>query len=172
VLAVAARFLVPLGELDHSATRKISVALVILGMAASMVYPSSPFRRIKRDSQLVSYETGSLLKSQKASTIVSIGSGPFPEFGVGWEAGYKAAYFGGQRLVAAAESLPPSAQLPQLMAEIAKAAPDAVVVWGRPNDAAYTAVVNTITSRFASTQTRITDPDLGEVGVVLLTAHS
>lgn len=172
VLAVAARFLVPLGELDHSIARRICVSLVILGIVASMAYPSSPFRRIKRDSQLACYETGNLLKSQKASTIVSIGSGPFPELGVGWEAGYKAAYFGGQRILAAAESLPPSTRLPELMADIAKAAPDAVVVWGRPNDAAYTTVVNMIVSRVASAQTKIADPDLGEVGVVLFTADS
>ena len=184
VLAVAARFLVPvdvpagvqfgapLGKLDHPVARKICVALVLLGIVFSIVYPSSPFRRIKRDSQLVCYETGSLLKSHNASTIVSIGSGPFPEFGVGWEAGYKAAYFGGQRSIAAAESLPPSTRLPELMADIAKAGPDAIVIWGRPNDTAYTAVVSTIVSRFASTQTKIADPDLGEVGVVLFLAHS
>ena len=195
VLAVAARFLVPigapisvpislpvgvpvsvpmdapLGKFGHPTARNICIALVVLGIVFSLVYPSSPFRRIKRDSQLVCYETGSLLKSHKASTIVSIGAGPFPEFGVGWEAGYKSAYFGGQRILAAAESLPPSPRLPELMADIAKAAPDAVLVWGRPNDAAYTEAVNTIISRFGSTQTRIADPDLGEVGTVLFTAH-
>jgi hypothetical protein len=103
---------------------------------------------------------------------VSIGSGPFPEHGVGWEAGYQAAYFGGGRLIATMETLPSSTELGTLMADLGKASPDAVLVWGRPSDSRYADLVRRLVSQYPHNPVeRIADPVLGEVGFVLFTPH-
>ncbi len=168
VLAVAARFLVADARLNHNGWRRTSVALVVLGVIASLVYPSSPFRLLTRDFQVASYQAAALLRRQpEKSRLVSIGSGPFPEHGVGWEAGYQAAYFGRGRLIATMDTLPTSAQLSLLMADLDKASPDAIVVWGIPGDSRYAAVVGGLVSQYPShPQDKISDPVLGEVGVI------
>ena len=173
MLAVAARFLVADAQLNHSGWRRISIALVVLGVLASLIYPSSPVRLLTRDFQAVSYEAGAILRRHPAlSSLVSIGSGPFPEHGVGWEAGYQAAYFGGGRLIATMETLPSSTELGTLMADLGKASPDAVLVWGRPSDSRYADLVRRLVSQYPYNPVeRIADPVLGEVGFVLFTPH-
>jgi Dolichyl-phosphate-mannose-protein mannosyltransferase len=170
VLAVAARFLVRDREFDHDGWRKLSIALVVLGTIASMVYPSSPFRVLTRDFQSSCYDAGRRLRTHPGSSVISIGSGPFPEHGVGWEAGYKASFFGGRRILAAMDSLPSSTQVGSLIVDIRKASPDAILMWGRPNDATYTELRHSLMleSRPGSSE-KILDPVLGEVGVVLFT---
>src|SRR5258708_28185335 len=113
------------------------MAHVVFGTITSMVYPSSPFRVLSRDFQASCYVAGRLSRAHTGSSVVSIGSGPFPEHGVGWEAGYKASFFGGRRLFAAIDSLPSSTQVGGLIVDIRKASPDAILVWGRPNDFSY-----------------------------------
>jgi hypothetical protein len=173
VFAVGARFLVADAVLNHKWWRRISIALVVLGLFVSFIYPSSPFRLLTRDFQVVSYEAGALLRRHAASSrVVSIGSGPFPESGVGWEAGYQAAYFGGGKLIGTMDSLPSSIELGTLVADLGKAVPDAILVWGRPSDDRYTALVRTLASQYPyNAVERITDPVLGEVGAILLTAR-
>jgi 4-amino-4-deoxy-L-arabinose transferase-like glycosyltransferase len=172
VLAVGARFLVADVHLNHNGWRRISLALVVLGVIASLVYPSSPFRLLTRDFQVASYHAGALLRRQPGrSRLVSIGSGPFPEHGVGWEAGYQAAYFGGSRLIAATDTLPGPAEMGLLTADLNKAAPDAIAVWGRPGDSRYTDFVSGLVSQYPNRPPeKISDPVLGEVGVIFNTA--
>jgi len=168
VLALAARFLVPDVEFDHDRWRQLSVALVILGTIASLVYPSSPFRLLTRDFQSSCYDAGARLKAHAGSSVVSIGSGPFPEHGVGWEAGYKASFFGERKIIAATDSLPQPAQLSSLAMDLQKASPDAILVWGRPDDTRYTDVILNLKLRYPqSSSEKIVDPVLGEVGIVL-----
>src|SRR5580658_1443334 len=98
LLALATIFLVPDAQFDHDRWRKLCIALIVLGTIASMVYPSSPFRLLTRDFQSSCYDAGNRLQAHVGSRVVSIGSGPYPEHGVGWEAGYKASFFGGRRI--------------------------------------------------------------------------
>jgi hypothetical protein len=177
VLAVAARFLVPNrkddkdDEFDHDRWRKLCIALVVLGSIASMVYPSSPFRLLTRDFQSSCYDAGRRLQEHPGLRVVTIGSGPFPEHGVGWEAGFKASFFGERRIIAAAEALPQSTQLSSLAADIRKASPDAILVWGKHGDTRYTALQQTLAVQYPrSPSEKIVDPVLGEVGTVLFTA--
>ena len=173
LMAVGARFLVSDAQLDHNGWRRISVALVVLGVIASLVYPSSPFRRITHDFQVVCYDAGRSLRGHSGSTMVSVGSGPFPEHGVGWEAGYKAAYFGGWRIVGAMESLPSATEWNSLGKDIEKVSPDAILVWGRPADANYSGLVRDLVSQYPGNPVEtIADPILGEVGVVVFVARS
>jgi len=167
VLAVAARFLVSDNELDHHNWRKLCIALVVLGTVISILYPSSPFRLLTRDFQASCYDAGSRLRTHRGSSVVSIGSGPFPEHGVGWEAGYKSSYFGGRRIIGALDSLPSSTQLNILSMDIRKASPDAILVWGRTDDTRYTGVLHSLTLQYPSRASEnIVDPALGEVGTV------
>ncbi len=168
VLATAARFLVPDSEFNHDGWRKLSIALVVLGTIASMVYPSSPFRVLTRDFQASCYDAGTRLRAHAGSSVVSIGSGPYPEHGVGWEAGYKASFFGRRKIVGAMDYLPTSAQLSGLSMDIPKATPDAILVWGRSDDTRYTGLIDSLILQYPHNSIEtIIDPTLGEVGVVL-----
>lgn len=176
VLAVAARFLVSDDKddgFDHDRWRKLCIALVVLGTSASIVYPSSPFRLLTRDFQSSCYDAGRRLQGHTGSRVVTIGSGPFPEHGVGWEAGFKASFFGGRKIVAASETLPQSTQLSTLAADLQKASPDAILIWGQPDDARYTGLLQSLALRYPpSSGEKIVDPVLGEVGTVLFTART
>ena len=177
LLAVAARFLVPGNkdnkddEFDHAPWRKLCITLVVLGTIASIVYPSSPFRRLTRDFQSSCYDAGRHLQEHTGLRVVTIGSGPFPEHGVGWEAGFKASFFGGRRIIAATEALPQSTQLSSLVADLQKASPDAILIWGKPDEARYTGLLQSLALRYPrSSREKIVDPVLGEVGTVLFTS--
>jgi hypothetical protein len=169
VLAVGTRFLVTDARLNHAAWRHISVALTVVGLCVSLVYSSSPFRVLTRDFQTSSYQAGKILRGHKESArLVSIGSGPFPEHGVGQEAGYLAAYFGEGRLIAAAYQLPSPSERRAIEADVVKASPDALLLWGRQNDADYLALKEdfSVSGNYSSWQS-IIDPQAGEVGIIL-----
>ncbi|HTW57015.1 MAG TPA: glycosyltransferase family 39 protein [Terriglobales bacterium] len=167
LLLVASSFLAGDSEF-HLRWRRVCQALVIAGMAVSLTYRSSPFRTLTRDFQVSCYDAGNRLKAHGQLRIVSLGSGPFPEHGVGWEAGYKAAYFGGARLVATVDALPDTAQDSRLMADMEEASPNAILVWGRPDDPRRAALLQSPTLLGRSTSVeKIVDPVLGEVGVVI-----
>ncbi len=174
LLAIAARVFVaePGGNLIAGRTiRVLSAVLAVLGVLVSMVYSSSPFRQITQDFQASCYDAGRDLKNRAGSTVVSIGSGPYPEHGVGWEAGYKAAYFGSYRLIGAMQNLPATDRFPDLLRDLAKASPDAVLLWGRPDDTHYRLLFRELGLEYKSGAFRvIADPVLGEVGTVFLLA--
>jgi hypothetical protein len=168
LLAASAGFLVGAGELNYQGWRRICLALVAIGVIISVTYRSSPFRTLTRDFQASCYDAGNRLKAHGATRIVSLGSGPYPEHGVGWEAGYKAVYFGGRRIVGSMDSLPDSTQLSSLTRDIEKASPDAILVWGRPDDARRARLIQgfILLCRHSSIE-KILDPSLGEVGVAI-----
>lgn len=171
LLAVASRFLIPDERASHSAWRRISVALVGLGAVVSFVYPASPFRVLTRDFQTSSYKAGAELKKHsERMRFVSIGSGPFPQYGVGWEAGYQAAYFSGSRLIGTMDSLPTSTQTSTVIADLGKASPAAIAVWGRPFDRGYSDFLRRLALRYPNDSAeRVDDPVLGEVGTIIFT---
>ena len=106
VIAFGARFLVSDTLLKSSFFRPLCWGLVSGGVILFAAYRSSPFRVQTRDFKPSVIARGPFLAHEPAKTVVSIGSGPFPERGVGWEAGYKAAYFAGKRLIATDEIAP------------------------------------------------------------------
>ena len=168
VLAISARFLAGEVDLNLRTWRRVSVALVVAGALVSLTYRSSPFRTLTRDFQVACYDAGNRLKAHNVSSVVSLGSGPFPEHGVGWEAGYKAAYFGGRRIIGAMDSLPDATQTAILMKDVEKASPDAILVWGKADDARRASVIQSLVPRYRPSATeRIHDPSLGEVGIVM-----
>ena len=169
ILAVAAGFLAS-GQFDHHRLRAASIVLVGLGTVAALVYPSSPFRVLTRDFQASCYDAGRRLRELSGSTAVSIGSGPFPEHGVGWEAGYKASFLGGRRMIAAMDSLPQLPHIDSLIQDLRKASPDIILVWGRPGDPRYFGLKHSLMLEYPqSSSEKVLDPVLGEVGMVVFT---
>ena len=172
LLAIGAGFLVPTVGLNHEAWRRISIVLVVAGVVTSLVYPSSPFRRITRDFQAICYDAGQHLRIHSGSTVVSLGSGPFPDVGVGWEAGYKAAYFGGWRIIGTMETLPSSSESASLLMDLRKASPDAILVWGKPSDTRYAGLMRTLEAQYPnSILEKVADPVTGEAGTVVFTSR-
>jgi hypothetical protein len=170
ILAVAARFLASDSGFNHLLARRISWALVVFGICVSLAYRSSSFRVQTRDFQVASYQSGAILKNHGASgRLVGIGSGPYPEHGVGWEAVYQAAYFGEQRLVATANILPATSEFSSIRSDLAKADPDAIVVWGQPDDIRYSALKQDLSEQYGATAQTVFDPAIGEAGFVLFT---
>lgn len=172
LLAIAAGvFLAQIGPVPSILRRGI-VALIVLGVVVSLVYSSSPFRTIRRDFQLSCYQAGQSLRGHPGSTVVSVGSGPYQEHGVGWEAGYKAAYFGNRRLIGVTAQLPNLEQIPGALADISKASPDAVLVWGRPGDTRYESLVQQLVLENAGgSREPLQDPLYGEVGSAVYLRH-
>jgi hypothetical protein len=168
ILAISAGFLGGAGDPNSHLWRRICLVLVALGVVSSMTYRSSPFRTLTRDFQASCYDAGNRLRIHSGSRIVSLGAGPFPEHGVGWEAGFKAAYFGGRRIVGAMYSLPDSTQLPGLMMDIEKAHPDAVLVWGEPYSTRRAGLLQSLALLYPhSSIEKILDPALGDAGVLI-----
>lgn len=167
LLAVAVGFLDQMREASRVWRRGL-IALIVLGIFATLIYPSSPFRTLTRDFQVSCYQAGQRLSAHPGSTVVSVGSGPYPEHGVGWEAGYKSAYFGDRRLIGARDELPGTQQIPPLLRDVSKAKADAILVWGKPGDIRYDALVRQLAQEYAAgSPDTITDPFYGEVGTAL-----
>jgi dolichyl-phosphate-mannose-protein mannosyltransferase len=167
LLAVAVGFVEQTGPALRIWQRALAV-LIVIGILASLVYSSSPFRTLTRDFQISCYRAGQSLRAHPGFTVVSIGSGPYQEHGAGWEAGYKSAYFGDRRLIAATEKLPNLKDIPAVLGDISEASPDAILVWGKPGDARYEALVQQLNHEYAgSSQQALIDPFFGEVGSAL-----
>jgi len=164
VLGIAVGFLEQMGP-ELRIWRRAMMALIALGICASLVYSSSPFRTLSRDFQISCYRAGQGLRAHPGSTVVSVGSGPYPEHGVGWEAGYKSAYFGDRRLIGATDKLPDLEEIPAVLQAISKARPDAILVWGKPVDTRYEALVQQLIHEYAGgSREALVDPFVGEVG--------
>jgi hypothetical protein len=148
--------------------RTACILLLAAGFIFSTLYWASPFRTLNRDYQLSCYDAGWKLKSHQDIRIISVGSGPYPEHGVGWEAGYKAAFFGKRAIIAESDLLPNSTELNGVLADIAKATPNAVMVWGEPHDIAYKAFITTLNQNgHVLGSEKINDPAKGEVGTIV-----
>lgn len=171
LLAFGARFLVAGSPFDCPGLRMCCLLAVILGVAASVMYRSSPFRVRKQDEQVICYRAAAILKEEggRKKTVVSIGSGPFPQHGVGWEAGYKTSYFADTRLVATDSVLPADSELPAVAADIVRAAPDAILIWG-PDEARRDHLITALASSYVE-RARLPDPELGDMGAVLFSVH-
>jgi len=168
VLAVAAGFLGGAGKPGFGVWRRICVFLVVVGVVFSLTYRSSSFRTLTRDFQSSCRDAGNRLHAHNAARFVSLGAGPFPEHGVGWEAGFKAGYFGASRIIGTTNTLPDSSQLSALPGDVEKASPDAILVWGRPENPRRASLLQTLMAAYPhSSVETILDPALGEVGLAI-----
>jgi len=161
----------PSGRPAPSTTlRQAAFALLIVGTVFSQIYWASPFRSIRRDYQLSCYDAAAKLRALPSCTRLAVlGSGPFPEHGVGWEAGIYSAYFAGCRMVAFSPALPTPRQVEVANNDLKKAGADAILVFGNPRDPAFTSFDPSPQQRFSSEQ--ILDPVLGQVGTLFWKAH-
>jgi hypothetical protein len=108
------------------------------------------------------------MKSGSASTVVVIGQGPYPERGVGWEAGIYAAYFADAHVIGNLLELP-ALNVDAVATDVAKLSPDAVTVWGTTSDPNYAPIVDAIQNANSGMITSIIrDQKKGEVGTVFV----
>ena len=147
----------------------VSGALLVVGLFAVQIYWASPYRTINHDFQRSVHWVANALARAHAHSVVTIGMGPYPEHGVGWEAGVYAAYFAGARIIGDLSPLPSELNGDSVLADVKKLDSDAVVIWGSPGDSTYTMLVSRIRQAYPLDQlTIIHDPHKGEVATVLI----
>jgi hypothetical protein len=171
IIAVTSRFLV-VGDVrfsGHALWRRVCIALVLGGLVASFTYRSSPFRTLDRNFQMSCYDAARKLEPYAGPRVVTIGSGPYPEHGVGWEAGYRTAYFANRQIVAQAGDLP--SEIAPLMSDIKKASADEVLLWGRQTDPRFQLISWNVAQKYR-VQVPIVDPSFGQVGMVFALRNS
>jgi hypothetical protein len=165
MMAVTSRFFVNDSQFSVNAIwQRLCIVLAVAGLLVSFTYPSSSFRTLDRNFQMSCYDAAKKLDAFSGSKLVSIGMGPYPEHGVGWEAGYRVAYFAKRRVVAQTPSLPADVSL--LMADVEVSSADAVLVWGKPADPSFQRVLRSLAAEY-QTSLAIVDPALGQVGAVV-----
>jgi 4-amino-4-deoxy-L-arabinose transferase-like glycosyltransferase len=184
LMALSIRFAVPvkMSREADTAVEKVDDAgwwqtlaaiLLVLGLVGTQLYWASPFRTINRDFQRSLYDAADGLRKGEAQTVVVIGEGPYPEHGVGWEAGVYTAYFAGARVVGdlfeEPGDAPVSVDLESLVADVGKLAPDAVLIWDLPRHAKYPGVLSKLQRAYPdATISSIRDPLKGNVGTLIL----
>jgi len=175
LIAVSCPVLLP-GRLAGSAPqaagwlRTTALGLVAASTIFFALYWASPFRTIDRDFEVSCYRAADLLRAQKpGGTLVSIGDGPYPDHGVGFEAGSYVAYLSGWRLVGGNAALPDSSGADELVQQVLASRADAVAVWGSPGDPNYGSIVERIEQGVGSSSANtIPDPRKGEVATLIV----
>ncbi len=179
LMAIASPALLPANWTPQvpAVTKWLHTSALVFWIASTIffaLYWASPFRTVDRDFEVSCYRAADVLRSAKPhGTLVSIGNGPYPEHGVGFEAAPYTAYFSGWRLVAGNSELPGINAPTSLVDKVVGTSADASAVWGSPTNPAYTRIVESIGKKLLSaTSTQITDPSKGEVGTIFLTRDS
>ncbi|MGA2980024.1 MAG: glycosyltransferase family 39 protein [Terriglobales bacterium] len=166
IMAVTSRFFVSDAQFAANPVwQRLCIVLVVAGLIVAFTYRASPFRTLDRNFQMSCYDAAQKLEAYSGSRVVTIGSGPYPEHGVGWEAGYRVAFFSNRRIVAESPDLPADVAL--LMADIEKSSADAVLLWGNPTDPRFQLVLRGLAAEY-QVRLPIMDPVLGQVGVVVV----
>jgi 4-amino-4-deoxy-L-arabinose transferase-like glycosyltransferase len=184
LIAVACPMLLPANWMPgtpHAAPwlQKTSLSLFVASTVFFTVYWASPFRTVDRDFEVSCYQAASILRNAEPSgTLVSIGNGPYPEHGVGFEAAPYTAYLAGWRVVGGNALLPDIAGADALADEALSPPSDAIVVWGSPTNPVYVHIVSRIEqagefseakiSETKASETKVSDPYKGEVGTLTL----
>jgi Dolichyl-phosphate-mannose-protein mannosyltransferase len=162
-------------QAPHAAgwVQKTALGLALASTVFFALYWASPFRTVDRDFEASCYQAASALRSGRPDgTLVSIGNGPYPEHGVGFEAGPYTAYLSGWRLVGGNSELPDRPGADDLAGRAIGANSDAVAVWGSPSNPAYGPIVEALRHNPGyRAATRITDPYKGEVGTLIFLAR-
>ncbi len=179
LMAVASYFLIP-GENASFAgiqpapiLRKTALGLLLASTVFLTFYWASPFRTLDRDFEVSCNRAAALLKNSQPSgkSLVSIGEGPYPENGIGFEAGVYVAYLSGRRLTAMNSALPEGNEAARLADAVLTKKADAVLVWGKPGAPPYETIVGRLRNAPAASPNQpILDPAKGEVGRVFFPA--
>ena len=150
--------------------QKTALGLFVAGTIFFSLYWASPFRTVDRDFEVSCYRAADFLRDAKAhGTLVSLGSGPYPDHGVGFEAAPYTAYMAGWRTVGENSELPELAGADELTNQALAMKADAVLVWGSPANPAYAHIVQAIQRAPGfSSANKVTDPFKGEVGTAAL----
>jgi 4-amino-4-deoxy-L-arabinose transferase-like glycosyltransferase len=150
--------------------QRTTLGLFVVSCAFFAVYWASPFRNIDRDFEVSCYQAADMLRSDKLNgTLVSIGNGPYPEHGVGFEVGSYVSYLAGWRLVGGNSELPDSAGADELAAKVIGTKSDAIAIWGSPANPVYERIVEEIEqTTILSSASKVKDPYKGEVGTLIL----
>jgi len=187
LMALSIRFAVPAKMMREAGnqTEKVDDAggwqtfagiLLVLGLIGTQLYWASPFRTMRQDFQRSLYDTADGLRKGGAQTVVVIGEGPYPEHGVGWEAGVYTAYFAGARVVGDLFGTPEDVTGNQatvgadsVVGDVGKLAPDAVLIWDGPSHKKYADVVSSLQHAYPDAPIRsVADPVKGNVGTLIL----
>jgi 4-amino-4-deoxy-L-arabinose transferase-like glycosyltransferase len=189
LMALSIRFAVPAKMMREvgNQTEKVDNAggwqtfagiLLVLGLIGTQFYWASPFRTMRQDFQLSLYDAADGLRKADARTVVVIGEGPYPEHGVGWEAGVYSAYFAGASVVGdlfetagdvTGNHATDSVDANSVVADVGTLAPDAVLIWDSPTHAKYADVVSRLQQAYPNASiSSIADPLKGNVGTLIL----
>jgi hypothetical protein len=154
LIALGARFLWPAN--DHSIPALIKflpAALFIASVIFVGFYSGSPFRKLRGDYQTIVYTISDGLREiPRCDRLVSIGSGPFPEHGVGWEAGIYASYFAQCRIVGFSAKVPPAQKAESAAEDINYLKANSILVFANAESSDTMALLKAVgaTSHFSS----------------------
>jgi hypothetical protein len=182
LMAFAIRFAVPPGKIGDLPSQDLPEAgrwqsaagiLLVMGLVSVQVYWASPFRTVHQDFQQSVHAAADVLAKSQARNVVVMGNGPYPEHGVGWEAGVYAAYFAGSRIIGDVPETTSRVSADSIFDDVEKLAPDAVMIWEAPADSEYSDVVRILRAKYKNVSVHsIRDPRRGEVGLVLVLKKS
>jgi 4-amino-4-deoxy-L-arabinose transferase-like glycosyltransferase len=175
LMAISCPVLLPAGLAPGTPSVSPWVQRTGLGLLAASilfftVYWASPYRTIDRDYEASCYQAAAILRhANSAGTFVSLGDGPYPEHGVGFEVAPYIAYLSGWRVVGGNAELPPRSGAPALAAQALAVKANAVAVWGSPADPRYSELLEDIRQgpEMLSSYS-FADPYKGEVGTIFL----
>ena len=175
LMASACGFLVsseaiPLNLRPRPWIRTTALALTLASIVFFLVYWASPFRVVDRDFEISCYRAAEILRREQpgGQTLVTIGPGPYPEHGIGFETGIYTAYFAGRRVVGMNSALPNSQDIDPLVNAVVAEKADAIVVWGSPANAVYRELVAHLQAANGNVPVHeIADPTKGVVGTLL-----
>lgn len=150
--------------------QRTALGLFVASCVFFAIYWASPFRTVDRDFEVSCYQAADALRSsQPNGTLISIGNGPYPEHGVGFEVGTYVAYLAGWRWVGGNSELPDATGADELAGRVLASKSDAIAIWGSPANPAYGHVVAEIQHAAGSSRTStLNDPHKGEVGTLIL----
>jgi len=169
-IAFAVRFLFP-DKRIHGSSSPHSVPLILYtgSIFFFLIYWASPFRTMQRDYQTSIYAAAMDLQGMAAcNRLIVIGKGPFPEHGVGWEAGLYASFFAGCRVVAFNEDLPTESSIQSALADVNQIQPNAILVLGPPQSRQLTGLVGRLMdAQIAHHSASLSDGRVGKIGELL-----
>jgi 4-amino-4-deoxy-L-arabinose transferase-like glycosyltransferase len=167
LIAFAVPFLSPGRKAQGNRTLRVAASCLFAGSVVFLaLYHASPFESLRRDFQTSVYSTASALHQlPSCDRFVTIGTGPFPAHGVGWEAGIYASYFAHCHMVGFSEEIPSPTQTQSFLADLETLHPDAILLLGNPQDGNYQSLFTTIHQQgMYPNYTKLSDPEAGEIG--------
>jgi hypothetical protein len=156
LIALGSRFLWPMENSSSTALAKYLPATLFFGSVIFLCsHSGSPFRRIRANYQSGLYAvSGALRNIPTCDRLVSVGEGPFPERGVGWEAGIYASYFAQCRIVGFSSEIPSPTDSQLAASDIGHLGATSVLVFGGSTDLATTAFLNAVQTNSGFTLAR------------------